>query len=151
MLQKVVPTPKTTYQEALDTCAADGATLPKLLTTEDVLALKHYLSTWRNGDFDNAWAGLLKVNNTIKCTDNTCDGLLEWPGGPAFAFEASVHKELDGTDKSELCFKFNGVRDTLVNHLCNKTLLVICQFTPTEVPSGYELRNGKYYKVLAFI
>ena len=150
MLQKVVQ-PKRTYHEALDTCAAEGATLPKLLTAEDTLALEHYMD---NENVDNAWTGLLKVNNTIDCTDTTCDGLLEWPGGPAFAFDASVYKEVHGNDTAwhgKVCFKFNKVFETLLDQYCTHSVLVICQFTPNEVPSDYELRNGKYYKVLDFI
>ena len=77
MLQKVLPSTPKTHEEALDTCAADGASLPKLLTTEDIVALKHYMDV---NNFKDVWTSLLKVNTTIKCGDQTCDGLVEWTG-----------------------------------------------------------------------
>ena len=138
-----------TYQEALDTCAADGASLPKLLSADDTLAVKHYVN---KNNFANVWTSLLKVNRSIiMCTDNTCDGLVEWAGGPTFAFDASVHVVADNTGISS-CFRFSSDTDDLNDGQCgSKEYPVICQFTPITVPSDYELRNGKYYKVLDFM
>ena len=139
---------KRTYQEALDTCAADGASLPKLLSADDFLAVKHYVN---KNNFANVWTSLLKLNTTIQCTDNTCNGLLEWPGGPTFAFDASVHKEVrinNGVNAN--CLRFRGNNYQLDDDSCTAKYPVICQFTPITVPSDYELRNGKYYKVLDF-
>ena len=65
-----------THQEALDTCAADGASLPKLLSADDALAVKHYVN---KNNFPNVHTSLLKLNTTIQCQDNTCNGLVEWP------------------------------------------------------------------------
>ena len=139
---------KRTYQEALDTCAADGASLPKILSAEDALAVKHYVN---KNNFDNAWTSLLKLNSTIQCKDNTCDGLVEWPGGQTFAFDASVHTAVDGTKVNNSCFGFRKDKDKLDDNLCTDKRDVICQFTPITVPSDYELRNGKYYKVSKFM
>ena len=77
LIQKVIPPPLRTHQEALDVCAADGASLPKLLTKDDFQSLKHYVNT---DNLQNVWASLLKLNSTTKCTDSTCDGLVEWAG-----------------------------------------------------------------------
>ena len=151
--QKVVPAPSRTYQEAMDICAADGATLPKLLSADDTLALKHYINITTN--IISFWTSLVKVNNnaTIQCTDSTCDGLVEWPGGPHFAFDASVHKGLvfNSANKARTCFRFRDDLDRLADVQCTINCPVICQFTPIHVPSDYELRNGKYYKVVDFI
>ena len=138
-----------TYQEALDTCAADGASLPKLLSADDVLAVKHYAN---KNNFPEVWTSLLKVNiSKFQCTDNTCDGLVEWPGGPTYAFDTSVHVVADNDGKFGTCFRFKGDTDELNDVICDMKYPVICQFTPITVPSDYELRNGKYYKVLDII
>ena len=149
MVQKVLPSAPKTHEEALDACAADGASLPKLLTKDDTVALKHYMD---NNNFIVVWTSLLKVNTTIACADQTCDGLVEWAGGPAFAFDVSIHKgvTVNSNDKAS-CFRFRGDLDKLDDVQCANSYAVICQFTPSHVPSDYELRNGKYYKVLDLI
>ena len=133
-----------TYQEALDTCAADGASLPKLLLADDALAVKHYVN---KNNFANVWTSLLKLNTTIQCIDNTCNGLLEWAGGPTFAFDGVA---VNGGDTSS-CFRFRDNNYNLDDVPCINKYPVICQFTPITVPSDYELRNGKYYKVSKFM
>ena len=144
-----MPVQEKTYQEALDVCATDGASLPKLLTRDDVLALKHYMNS---ENIDNAWTSLMKVNSSITCTDSTCDGGLEWAGGLAFSFDASVVNKVHAPDGSEFsCFIYrvpSGWLHILADVRCNATFRTICQFTPLKVPADYEFRNGNYYKVI---
>ena len=113
-------------------------------------AVKHYMN---KNNFATVWTSLLKLNSTIQCKDNTCNGLVEWPGGPTFAFDASVHTAVHGMDANiaNSCFRFQKDNDKLDDSACTNKCNVICQFTPITVPSDYELRNGKYYKVLDII
>ena len=76
-----------TYKDALNTCAADGASLPKLITAEDFLAVTHYIN-----DNSYAWSSLLKVDNNVNCDGIGCDGLLEWLDGSTFTFADSALK-----------------------------------------------------------
>ena len=141
-----MPDPVRTYQEALDVCAADGASLPKLLTRDDVLAVKHYMNS---ENIDNAWTSLMKVNSSITCTDSTCDGVLEWAGGLAFSFDASTVRYVHAPDGSDFsCIIYRVVQNGLADVRCNATYRAICQFTPLQVPADYEFRNGNYYKVI---
>ena len=144
-----MPVPARTYQEALDVCAADGATLPKLLTREEVLALKHYMNSENIG---GAWTSLMKINSSITCTDSTCDGVLEWSGGLAFSYDASVVDRVTANgnagDGSDSCFTYRVSKDGLLDDGCNDAFRAVCQFTPLQVPADYELRNGNYYKVI---
>ena len=73
------------------------------------------------------------------------------PGGPTFVYDASVHPKVDGDSPQgdSYCFRFRN--DKLDDASCTKSYSVICQFTPATVPTDYELRNGKYYKVFNFI
>ena len=141
-----MPVPARTHQEALDVCTADGATMPKLLTRDDVLALKHYMNSENIG---TAWTSLMKVNSSTTCSDSTCDGVLEWAGGLAFSFDASVVNDVYGLDVSEFpCFMYRVDYDRLADVRCDAVQRTICQFTPLQVPADYELRNGNYYKVV---
>ena len=114
-----------THQEALDTCAADGASLPELTTAEDVDAMKHYLNNER---FTYAWTSLLKVDNSVKCSGMGCDGLLEWSGGSAFTNAASPLK--GSVSPGRDCFRL-GIAGKLSADQCTNIQPVICQFTCT--------------------
>ena len=138
-----MPDPERTYQEALDVCAADGAILPKLLTRDDVLALKHFMNS---ENIDQAWTSLMKVNSSIRCTDSTCDDVLEWAGGEAFSFDTSVVSNVNAQGYSCLTYRVND--DRLGSYRCHWSRKTVCQFTPLQVPADYELRNGNYYKVI---
>ena len=119
-------------------CAADGASLPKLLTRDDVLALKHYMNS---ENIDHAWTSLMKVNSSITCTDSTCDAVLEWEGGLAFSFDASVVNNVDAPD-AQSCFTYSVNDDKLGDYRCDASRRAVCQFTPLQVPADYELRKG---------
>ena len=134
-----------TYQEALDVCAADGATLPKLLTREDTLALKHYMNS---ENIEHAWTSLMKVDSSMTCSNSTCNDELEWAGGLAFSFDASVVDQVNAPDATQSCFTYRVNHDDLGDYPCGQSRRTFCQFTPLQVPADYELRNGNYYKVI---
>ena len=127
---------KVTWENASNTCLADGAMLPKLLTAKDTSALKQFKNESGLAEGVNLWIGLKKINES-GCLDSGCDGLLQWDGGNTFAFDGSTYYDVLGMMSTKMCFTHReklvtdlGYVDSLSDKHCeHQTVLSACQYT----------------------
>ena len=129
---KVASSSKVNHQEALNICAADGASLPTLTSTEDANATRFFMNM---EGFTYAWTSLIKIDNGTECDKNACDGLLQWPGGQTFTYNASIYMPRGRANSAVFpvsqdhdCFRM-GHLGRLMALSCGIKTRVICQYT----------------------
>ena len=122
---------KITHQEAHEKCAADGASLPELTSAKDVDAMKHFMN--KGSILTYAWTSLTKIDNSTECSEDSCDGLLQWSHGPTFTYDPSIYMPPESSAASfpvspgHFCFRM-GYKGKLMAASCDDTEAVICQY-----------------------
>ena len=89
----------------------------------------------------------ISVKSDTLCDNATCDGLLEWADGSSFKYDPNVITtavRANGVGSIRDCFYYDD-DGKLDDRQCGIEQAFLCQMT--SIPSGYEYRNGKYYKV----